>query len=668
GNADGIFNNISPNSPITNSGMIHTGGNSSFGIYNDRSDDSPVNNSGSIHTEGDNADGIINDESDNAPVTNSGSIRTEGENAVGIFNVGTVNSPVTNSGTIHTEGDFADGIYNLFSSNSPITNSGAIYTDGFESWGIWNESNINSPVTNSGTIHTRGDDSFGILNDFSDDSPVTNIGTIRTEGEESHGIWNDGTINSPVSNSGMVHTRGINAIGILNTACDCSPITNSGYVVSERSFSIVMDSFGGVLNLQAPGYLGGEILFASPAFVNLQTGKSHSVLWDLSSGPMFGGDPSSISGPVPWFYNSATKQFATYDPSGLAGSVNQLGDMTNLLSQVGRSGLRRNRYSAATSYAPDAGLLSSYSDNRLSSAFGIDGGTFGADLDPAYISPTAPGQFWISGFGGSIDHDGDSTTLDQTIDQYGFAAGYSWQHSANLQFNLMGGYIKGNIEADSRYAQSQDIDTDGWFAGIYGEQQFSGVNIDFGIVGGWLSSDSSRFVNDNLALTNGLTLGRGSANASYHSWFLAPEAGIGLDISSGDIVYTPSARIRYAMQEIDGYTESGSAANATVGSRSIGMVEANVEMAAAKQVNFGTLTGRLGYLFRHSTGDDAVSVAMLGISNPIGFGDTDSKSAYLGLEADIAISSTTSLVLDGAGFFGSDMQGYQGMAKLVASF
>ena len=98
------------------------------------------------------------------------------------------------------------------------------------------------------------------------------------------------------------------------------------------------------------------------------------------------------------------------------------------------------------------------------------------------------------------------------------------------------------------------------------------------------------------------------------------------------------------------------------------MIEANVEMAASRRVEFGTLTGRVGYLFRHSTGDDAASIVMLGVTNPVGFGDTNSNAAWLGLEADIELSSNIDFVLDGRGYFGNDMRGWQGMARLAASF
>ena len=642
----GIWNRGSIASPITNSGSIQTQGVLAHGIRNDGSTNSPVTNSGSILTNGSSSHGIWNDTSPNSPLFNSGSIRTMDLSSNGIFGENLDNSAITNSGTILTEAINSHGIFNSNALTSPITNSGSIRTKGNIAYGIWSFSTAESPITNTGSIYTEEADGYGIWNNISLNSPVMNSGVIHTDGSSARGILNSASANSPVMNSGWIHTKGTVAYGIHSTGSNNSAVTNSGYVVSEQSDVIRLNDADGELNLLAPAYLGGAINFDQAATVNITTGPSHSVLWQLPVN-MVGGDPASVSGTLPWFYDSTTKQFATYDPSGLRGTFNHLGDMTGLLSQVGRAGLGSDSGDSS---------IAAYGQARVTSAFGNGGGS------------SDDNGFWITGFGGSIDHDGDASTLEQTIQQLGVAAGYSWQQGSDLQLNVMGGYLHGNIGVDSRFAQSQDIDNDVVFAGIFGERQVRGFNLDFGLVGGWLSSDSARFVNDNLALTNGLTLGQSQANGSYNSWFIAPEVGIGVDISHGDIIYTPSARLRYAMQGIDGYTESGSSANAQVGSRSLGMLEVNAEIAAAKPVSFGRITGRAGFLSRHSTGDEAVSVTLLGITNTVGFGDTDSHSAYLGLAADIDISPTTSLVFDGTGFFGGDMQGFQGLATFIASF
>jgi len=267
-------------------------------------------------------------------------------------------------------------------------------------------------------------------------------------------------------------------------------------------------------------------------------------------------------------------------------------------------------------------------------------------------------------------NEGDSTTLDQRIEQLGVAVGYGWQQSADMRLGVMAGYLNGNITATSAFADAQDIDSNGIFAGIYGDRTFGRMTLGLGLAGGWQSNDSTRFVNDNLATTGGLTLGESRASASYDSWYITPEASLATDIGLGSsgVVLTPTARVRYALQAVGGYTETGSTANASVDGYTLGVFEGNLELEASKTVGIATLSGRAGYLFRSSAGDDSVPVTMLGITNSVGIGDTDSSAAYLGASADFALAPQASFVLDGQGYVSDDMEGLQGLARLAIRF
>lgn len=617
-NTEGILNDSSSNSPVTNSGTIDTQGNSSHGIVNNRSDNSPVTNSGTIHVEGAQASGIYNYRTDNSPITNSGSIDTKGYQAYGIQNFDSFNSAIANSGSIHTVGRQASGILNDGGS-SAITNSGTISTGGESAYGIFNSETKNSPITNSGTIHTTGNNASGIeSNKQINDSAVTNSGTIHTEGSRGYGIHNIDTRRSPVTNSGAIHTQGGNASAIYIQSSRTTAVTNSGYVVSELSNSFrFQNSTNSPLNLLAPSYIGGAFSFQSTTTLNITTGPSHSVLWTLPAN-MTGGAPN-ISGTVPWFYNSTTQQFATYDPTALAGSLDALGDMTGLLSQVGRAGLN------------------------------------GKGL-------------WVTGFGGSYDHDGDAMTLGRDIAQWGVAMGYRGPSVAGFDWGLMAGYLNTELDAESRWTQSYDISGEGWFAGLNARQTLGGVVIDFGLTGGRVDYDQSRFVNDNLALTGGLTLGKSWADSSYAGWFVSPEIGVSTLLATFDgWSFTPAARLRYAAQWLDGFSESGSNANAVVGSRDLGMIEASGEIEAAKTVGNATVSGRIGYLSRISTGDEAVSMTLIGVTNSVGFGDTDTEALYAGAGFDLDLGLAR-LALDVTGFLSGDFTGAQGMARIAVPF
>ena len=112
-----------------------------------------------------------------------------------------------------------------------------------------------------------------------------------------------------------------------------------------------------------------------------------------------------------------------------------------------------------------------------------------------------------------------------------------------------------------------------------------------------LSQDRSRFVmNDNPPETNGLTLGRSWATSSHDNWFVSPELSAGLTIDDGNgWVITPSVRVRYAHQA-DGFSETRSNANASIGSMEFGLLEVALELELRKKLNaYFSVSTNFGY-------------------------------------------------------------------------
>jgi hypothetical protein len=441
-------------------------------------------------------------------------------------------------------------------------------------------------------------------------------------------------------------------------------IDNSGLAVSTSGGDAIRIEGGddNTLNLMAPAYIGGTFNFLSSTAVNITTGPSHSVLWTF---PMDGieGDHPTISGPVPYFYDPATKRFATYDPSSLAGAVNALGDMTSLLSSLVQH--RVGNYRLA-----DANGVSFYAEptsegegsNRIDQAFGTTQNlSFGSGGTQQALF-TGP---WLSATGGIMDHDGNSGTLDQTVAQWAVAAGYDWQIGADDRFGVMGGYVDGNLDVDSRFADSYDNDASGWFLGVYGRAMTGQVFLDYALTGGWLEHSDRRFVNDNLA-----PLGASWAKADYDSWWISPEVAIGIEHAIGGNGWTgiPSLGLRYAAQWIDGYTESGSAANATVGARDIGLGEARIEYAARRTMARGHVTGRVGGLYRTSFGDDGVEIAIIGQTATVPFFHDDSFAGYAGIDGVYDLGARARLGFNATGYLGDNFSGVQGTVALGAEF
>ena len=251
-----------------------------------------------------------------------GSITTTGGDAVGISNDASDNSVLSNNGIIETEGDFSNGIMNSNSQYASITNAGSIGTAGELAAGIQDDFSTGSMITNSGTILTMGDFSMAIE---TVGTSIINSGTMTTEGVGSHGVFIGDTPDMSVHNTGSIRTAGADAIGFVIDGASEATLLNRGLIISEMSDAIRLEFTDTTLNLSSAGLIGGRINLDAATTVNLMTEASHSVLWDLSTGSMVGGDPGSITGNVPSFYNASTRQFATFDPSALVGSLDALG-------------------------------------------------------------------------------------------------------------------------------------------------------------------------------------------------------------------------------------------------------------------------------------------------------------------------------------------------------
>lgn len=654
---------------ITNSGSIFTTGGASHGIL--ASDNNVITNSGSISTTDTDSYGIL--AVDNNIITNTGIISTAGTDSMGIYiDEGNM---VTNSGTISTTGDGSEGIY-AEEINNTIINSGLISTTGNNAQGIYID-DFNT-VINSGSISTSGDGSEGVYGD--DSNTITSSGTISTSGAtDAHGIYaktnntvtNTGTIftsgadsdgiyvntDNTVTNSGIIVTSGAGSIGIFADTDDT--VTNSGKVVSTQSnsFFFVSDT---ILNLMAPAFIGGEIQLGGDATVNITTGASHSVLWDFSTftSPMVGGMPN-IDGTVPAFYNATTFQFATFDPTVLAATSDHLAGFTSGLSGIMQGRLERD------------GSVSGSNSNLASFAAKEKQGQSSERIDQAFdtasssYAPNDDNAFWISALGSRFDYDGNNATLDREISNWGFAIGYDWMHSEDLKLGIMGGYMANTLTANSKFTWSYDNESTGYFAGIYGRKDNQDYYIDFALTGGVLDHQQHRFVNDNLA-----ALGVSYANSEYDSYWISPEIAIGKEYDAGNgWMASPSARLRYATQWLDGYTETGpSAANAIVGDRQVSIGEASVEYAATKQYDRGTFTYRVGYLYRTSFGDDATSITMIGQTVSVGNFAEDRSGLYIGANTNFDISDTMALELGAKATMGDGFTGIEGNIKLVAKF
>ena len=593
---------------------------------------------------------------------------------------------ITPSGSIVATSGLGGVVSTPGSAGNRIINNGSITTTSAITFGI-RDQGTGSFIENNGTITTLANLGYGISVSGAGVTVVNN-GFIFTSGASSHGIgFSVASATGTLTNRGAVRTQGINSIA-ANVEGAGHIFLNSGLLVAEHPSmaAINMDSAGGRLDLLPSSYIGGAITFTTAAQLNITTGQSHSVLWRLPLPGAMTGGAANISGSVPWFYNVATGEFATYDPTGLAGTYNQLGGTANLASRLAEIGLRRADRAPGDAPAPTndegspalgfathgaddgSGTSASATVQSAFSTFDPNSGPLARTPLPRYGIQT--GSFWGGGFVDHSDQESDASTLDHDIEQHGFAAGYSWQHDPRTRLGLTAAYLEGQIHAASSFAEAQDIASEGAFVGVHGERDFGAATFGLGLTAGWQTHTSDRFINDNLALTGGLTLGESSAQASYDSWFVIPEAWVSTDFALPDpsFVITPTARIRYAFQSVNGFTETGANANATVDGYSLGLLEGSLELALSKRLDYATLTARAGGSLGDAFGGDGATVTLIGITNEVGIGDSERASLYLGATADFALADRASLILDGQATFSDGLEGYRGAARIAVSF
>lgn len=647
----------------TSMGTITTNGEESVGIEGESY--TTVMNDGQIAATGLDARGI--DLRDHNQVTNNGSISTGvgGEDAIRVLEFNTV----INSGTITTMGDDANAIE--ANSDNVIINNGVLTTYGISSYGINSTDDVF--LTNNGSIMVmdgtgmRGTKVATIVNNgvifiedgeginAEDDAVVINTGTIEVVAGDASNNGIDIT-SGVVVNSGSIITRGVDTDAIESDRS--AIVSNSGKVVSAgaNSFHFTDDSiFTGEhkLNVLAPSFIGGTIdlgtAFTTDTAVNIKTGASHSILWDFSTGNMLGADPT-IGGTVPWFYDSATKQIATFDPSVLAASVETLTDRTALISAT----IQR----------------------RLEAADLVINGIQRGKPDD-YDSEINVGNFdksgaWVQVLGSKSNNGGNASLLDRDIVLGGLAVGYDGRISDNKRFGVMAGYIDGSSEASSRWSKSFESDSSGFFAAGYARKSIGSLFVDLGLSAGFgTDNETKRFVNDNLAAL-GESYAMGDPGTSF---WLSPEIAIGTQIGTmSNWTVAPSAKLRYAAEWFGSYTETGpsAAANAKVDDRMVAIGEARLELAASRDIMISHLmrasvTVRGGALGRASLGEDA-TITLLGVTRDVSDFYEDSFAIFAGLDARVAVSDRLRLDLSTSATHGNDMTNFQGAAALGVAF
>ena len=631
------------NDTITNSGEINTAGGDANGIFAD--ENNIIINSGRINTKGKGAEGIF--AVDNNTITNEAgaSIRTIGEDAAGIrTSPFSTRDKITNHGRIKTSGGGAAGIdvskrSTVTNTDSTVTNTSLITTDGANAPGI--RMSNKTKITHSGRIQVSGPGSAGILAlngntlklsgsitsaqgsalVLGDNNTINHSGndTLRATGQNTPAVrLGDG---NTLTNTGRIEAtgRGPSAHGI--TGGSNNIINNSGTIAARGGRAICLTGRNNTINLLPGSVLIGGLCAGAKVFMTVDTAPAYSILWDRILAR-----PKRGSG-TPFFYNARTRQLATYDTRALAVSAGALGDASGSVS-----GLMAR---------PD---LESASRRR------------------GLIPSVTGSALWLHAAGNRAQYQGRGG-LNPEFGHLALAAGYDLRLNAT-QFGLLAGYGRGELRlvGEQRFKPGPSLFR-GPLAAFYIRRDFAPFSVQLGLSGGALKHESSRLVNDNLA-PDGLA----RAEARTQSWWLAPEARVGLRLDAGSVEFEPAFKVRYARQSIRGFTETGIRAPATVGQRKVALLETRLELKVRREVGLGRIAWKAGWQYRNDLNSSQAEVRLLGESQRVRLESGLGSNFYLGAEAEFELTPGLFLHLSGEAV--SNARGWLpgGMASMYRAF
>ncbi|MCJ8324649.1 MAG: autotransporter domain-containing protein [Rhizobiales bacterium] len=506
-----------------------------------------------------------------------------------------------------------------------ITPDGGINATGIHA--IWSTGNGNT-ITNQGTLSTTGFVAVGIYFNTSNNNSLTESGTISTTGTNSHGVvFVDSHSSYDINFSGAASTTGAGAIGLLFVKSDNNTLNFTGLLTSAQANAILFDntSFINRLNLTTGAFLGGAIdLGTGGNNVNIDTTPGHSAVWDFgATSNIINGIQVSGTGA----YIVDGNVFYSVDTTGFFDRTDALGDT--------------------------AGMLSSIAASRLSLT-----GPGSLNKDLGFIADDT--RIWGDLIGLTSEYGATNITLGYDHQYYGLALGVEQDYGAATTFGLMSGYLAGKMKAESQFTVSQEIESRGGFAGIYGSGNFADqMKLTGSLIGGWTNNDSERSFNNNAGAPSFVE----TANASYGSVFIAPSIGLSKGfVLDEQTTLTRSFSALYAHQWSDGYTETGSTTNLTVGSGEASVLEAKAEVGITRHLEMtdqhygGHVTARIGALARLTPNNDVPTLSFAGIGT-LTNADTD-RSALVavigGIDFYLQITENLSFNASGDIALGSD--------------
>lgn len=548
--------------------------------------DSTVDNRGSVSASDMSAYGLQSSAA-RTLFTNSGNLSTTGECAYGVYATGT-HFTLINDGTISTSADNNSWGVHVNASDATIVNNRTIDTRGVDADGI-NVWGANANITNHGTLTTSGNSAIGVYvwhtTGVDSRNVLTNTGTIRATGDGAQGIW--------------ANARGMTVV-------------NSGTIASRDAEAIYMGQADQTLTLLQGSVIEGVVRFdqTESATLNIARGLDASLTLN--------GVPGTIdTNGQPYVISDNVLTVVAAEPI-TAGATTTAATSAAVSNAVGRHVAGRRQGTTGSGFVPLA-----YAPTPATPFF--------PDFAPSYDHGA-----WTSAYG-SFSVPLESEGL--RVNQGGVLFGLDTRFDDGTVAGVFAGFGYGSAFQDN----GATVDTATVLGGGYGTFDLGAGFVEATATFGATFNDSSRRI-----VNNSVTGGVERASGDYNGAFFSPAVTFGVDSELANMRITPSMTLSYAGIYQEGYTETGSNANLSIGSQYTNVVTARGEI-------------ELGSLRFDDAPDGWSGNVRLGAEGTWLDGD-DVKGAVLGTA--LTIDGTSSL--QGRGFVGADFGFKQGRYEFSA--
>ncbi|WP_170545403.1 beta strand repeat-containing protein [Ruegeria arenilitoris] len=401
---------------------------------------------------------------------------------------------------------------------------------------------------------------------------------LSTGGVLSH----SGSISVSASGGTDTEAYGIfvgSAQGTVNVTGDVSAAS------SGKSYAVFLGDGGGTLNVESTADIDGTIR-VSDHDVNLSNVGGRVVYRfqdDDTANGVFTTSVSSAS--QGWFVDNeggAAPVYASFDATELQPNTNQTFEIAGLSYNLAR---------------------------QLDRA---DVGT--ASRDRVVLSTRGSGPiegfrpyFLVSGSKSDGTAGGSSSALSSNL--WSVSAGVTRDLGTGLRYGFGASYFKN----DGTFGTSS-FDTSGVFISGIVAQNFGFADLSFGLGYGDLDNDETH------------SSGNVTSEADYSSDMITALVAAERDLAlKNGAILTPRASFLYGEQNLDGYTETGGTANATVGDRTVTFNETRIGGAYATSMLGGRLSASLDAVRRDADAPSVVDVTIFGntLALASGGGGTD---------------------------------------------